>query len=245
MAFGAEILKIVPGRVSSEVPAALSFNTEATLKEALKIISLYKAAGIDKERILIKIASTWEGIQAAAILERDHGIHCNLTLLFNLAQAIACAEAKVTLVSPFVGRILDWSKRTSGKEFSAQTDPGVLSVKSIFNYYKKFDYKTVIMGASFRNIAEIEELTGIDYLTISPTLLHQLSQTEPTRVNCNLTISNAKAAQIQKIEMDREKFDEMMKADLMASELLMDGIKKFDQDSQKLLQWIKEKLMIT
>lgn len=234
-------MKIVPGRVSSEVPASLSYETEATIKEALEIISLYKQSGIEKDRVLIKIASTWEGIQAAAILERDHEIHCNLTLLFNLAQAIACAEAKVTLVSPFVGRILDWYKRTTGKEYEAHTDPGVLSVKSIYEYYKKFDYNTVIMGASFRNIGEVEELAGIDFLTISPSLLDQLSQSNK-QVEVKLSPTMAKGAQIEKIHMNRELFNKMMSEDPMASELLSDGIKKFDQDSQKLLHWLKEKI---
>lgn len=241
MAFGAEILKTVPGRVSSEVPSALSYDKEATLKEALEIISLYKQAGIDKDRVLIKIASTWEGIQAAAILERDYGVHCNLTLLFNLAQAIACAEAKVTLISPFVGRILDWYKRTTGKEYESYNDPGVVSVKTIYEYYKKFDYSTVIMGASFRNTSEIEELSGIDFLTISPALLDQLSQSNK-HVERKLIPSKAKESSIEKLEMTYELFNQMMSEDPMASELLADGIKKFDQDSQKLLQWLKGKI---
>lgn len=241
VAFGAEILKTVPGRVSSEVPAALSYDTEATVKEALEIISLYKQAGIDKDRVLIKIASTWEGIQAAAILERDYGIHCNLTLLFNLAQAVACAEAKVNLVSPFVGRILDWYKRSTGKDYESHNDPGVISVKTIYDYYKKFDYKTVIMGASFRNTGEIEELSGIDFLTISPALLDQLSQSNK-HVERKLTPSKAKESSIEKLEMTHELFNQMMSKDPMASELLSEGIKKFDQDSQKLLQWLKKKI---
>lgn len=234
-------MKIVPGRVSSEVPAALSYDTEATVKEALEIISLYKQHGVDKDRILIKIASTWEGIQAAAILERDYGIHCNLTLLFNLAQAIACAEAKVTLVSPFVGRILDWYKKTTAQNYESHNDPGVISVKTIYEYYKKFDYKTVIMGASFRNTGEIEELSGIDFLTISPTLLDQLSQSTKS-VERKLDPSKAKESSIEKLEMTHELFTQMMSKDPMASELLSEGIKKFDQDSQKLLEWLKEKI---
>lgn len=191
--------------------------------------------------MLVKIASTWEGIQAAAILERDYDIHCNLTLLFNLAQAIACAEANVTLISPFVGRILDWYKRTTGKEYESCNDPGVTSVKTIYDYYKKFDYKTVIMGASFRNIGEIEELAGIDFLTISPSLLDQLSQTFK-QVERNLIPSKAKESCIEKVHMNKERFEYMMAEDLMATELLSDGIRKFDQDSQKLLQWIKDKI---
>ena len=234
-------MKIVPGRVSSEVPAALSYNTEATVKEALELISLYKKSGIEKNRVLIKIASTWEGIQAAAILERDHGISCNLTLLFNLAQAIACAEANVTLISPFVGRILDWYKRTTGKEYDSFNDPGVVSVKNIYEYYKKFDYKTVIMGASFRNIGEIEELSGIDFLTISPVLLEQLSQSAK-QVERKLTPLSAKESDIEKINMTKERFVHMMSEDPMANELLTEGIKKFDQDSQKLMQWLKDKV---
>lgn len=202
---------------------------------------MYKEAGIEKDRILIKIASTWEGIQAAAILERDHGIHCNLTLLFNLAQAIACAEAKVTLISPFVGRILDWYKRTTGKNYESHTDPGVLSVKSIYEYYKKFDYGTVIMGASFRNTGEIEELAGIDFLTISPSLLDQLNQSNK-HIERKLSPNMAKESQIKKLDMTRELFEQMMSEDPMASELLSEGIKKFDQDSQKLLQWLKDKI---
>lgn len=227
--------------MSSEVSAALSYNTEATVKEALEIISLYKKLGIGKERVLIKIASTWEGIQAAAILERDHEIHCNLTLLFNLAQAIACAEAGVTLISPFVGRILDWCKRATGSEYASCNDPGVVSVKAIYEYYKKFDYKTVIMGASFRNTDEIEELSGIDFLTISPALLDQLSQSTK-QVERKLSPSKAKESNIEKIDMTRECFTQMMSEDPMATELLTEGIKKFDHDSQKLLQWLKEKI---
>lgn len=234
-------MKIVPGRVSSEVPASLSYDTEATVKEALEITSLYEKQGVDKKRILIKIASTWEGIQAAAILERDHGIHCNLTLLFNLAQAIACAEANVTLISPFVGRILDWYKKTTAQNYEAHNDPGVISVKSIYEYYKKYDYKTVIMGASFRNTGEIEELSGIDFLTISPALLDQLSQSTKS-VERKLIPAKAKESPIGKLEMTHELFNQMMSKDPMASELLSEGIKKFDQDSQKLLEWLKAKL---
>ena len=235
-------MKIVPGRVSSEVPAALSYDTEATIEEALEIISLYKKSGVEKDRVLIKIASTWEGIQAAAILERDHGIHCNLTLLFNLAQAISCAEANVTLISPFVGRILDWYKRATGKDYESFSDPGVASVKAIYDYYKKFDYKTVIMGASFRNTGEIEELSGIDFLTISPTLLDQLSQSAK-QIERKLIPRKAKESKVEKINMTKELFTQMMAEDPMATELLIEGIKKFDQDSQKLLQWLKDKIV--
>lgn len=190
---------------------------------------------------MIKIASTWEGIQAAAILEKDHGIHCNLTLLFNMAQAIACAEAQVTLISPFVGRILDWYKKSTGLDYTSQEDPGVISVKAIYNYFKKFGYKTVIMGASFRNTGEIEELAGIDYLTISPTLLNQLSQSSK-HIECKLNHEEAMKADINRVEMTREYFNDFMESDPMASELLHDGIKKFDQDSQKLIDWLKTQL---
>ena len=241
MAFGAEILKIVPGRVSTEVPAALSYDSEATVREALAIIAQYEKLGIAKDRVLIKIASTWQGIQAAAVLERDHGIHCNLTLLFNMAQAIGCAEAGVTLISPFVGRILDWNKRVQGRDFSAQEDPGVLSVKSIYNYYKKFGYGTVVMGASFRNVGEIEELAGVDFLTISPALLEQLDGSQKT-LERKLSPEQAKVCEIERVHMTRELFEQMMAKDPMATELLSDGIKKFDQDSQKLLSWLKEKM---
>lgn len=241
MFFGAEILKIVPGRVSTEVPAALSHDTDATIKEALAIIALYERINVDKNRILIKIASTWEGIQAAAVLEKQHGIHCNLTLLFNLTQAVACAEAGVTLVSPFVGRILDWHKRSTGNEYSAAEDPGVQSVKSIYNYFKKYGYSTVVMGASFRNVGEIEELAGVDFLTISPTLLKQLSE-RPGPLARKLSPAQAMASTQERITMTRGVFDEMMAADAMATELLADGIYKFDQDSQKLLDWLRDKL---
>ena len=167
MNFGVEILKIVPGRVSTEVDARLSFDTEATIKKAINIIQLYKGRGIDKSRVLIKIASTWEGIQAAKTLERDHGIHCNLTLLFSFAQAVACAEAGVTLISPFVGRILDWHvAKAGGKPIAPENDPGVASVRKIYDYFRKFDYPTIVMGASFRNLGEIKELAGCDFLTI-------------------------------------------------------------------------------
>jgi transaldolase len=161
-----EILKVVPGRVSTEVDARLSFDKDATIAKALTLIALYKERGISKERVLIKIASTWEGIQAARTLELEHGIHCNLTLLFSFSQAVACAEAGVTLISPFVGRILDWHVAKSGKTFSSEEDPGVASVKKIYDYYRKFDYPTIVMGASFRNIGEIKELAGCDFLTI-------------------------------------------------------------------------------
>ncbi|KAK2717957.1 hypothetical protein QYM36_006668 [Artemia franciscana] len=179
--FGAEILKIVPGRVSTEVDARLSFDKEGSIKKAQKIIQLYEEEGVSKERVLIKLASTWEGIQAAGELESKYGIHCNLTLLFNFAQAIACAEAGVTLISPFVGRILDWYvQNTDKKSFAPEDDPGVISVTQIYNYYKKFGYSTVVMGASFRNIGEIKALAGCDFLTISPKLLQELESSHDT-----------------------------------------------------------------
>lgn len=178
--FGKEILKIVPGRVSTEVDARFSFDKQGSIDKALHIIKLYESIGIPKERILIKIASTWEGIQAARVLQRDHGINCNLTLMFSLPQAICAAEAGAFLISPFVGRILDWYKASTKKEYSKEEDPGVASVRAIFNYYKKFGYKTIVMGASFRSIGEITELAGCDYLTIAPNLLEQLiNSTEP------------------------------------------------------------------
>ncbi len=234
-------MKIVPGRVSTEVPAALSYDTEATVKEALNIIAQYKKQGIGKERILIKIASTWQGIQAAASLEREHGIHCNLTLLFNLTQAVACAEAGATLISPFVGRILDWHKRVNGRDYTPAEDPGVLSVRSIYNYFKKFGYGTVVMGASFRNVGEIEELAGVDFLTISPALLEHLAKSDRS-LQRKLSPELAQSVEMERIHMTKELFDHMMNQDPMASELLADGIKKFDQDSQKLVSWLQTKI---
>jgi transaldolase len=223
-------LKIVPGRVSTEVRASLSYDTESTIAEARTLISMYAAKGIPKERVLIKIASTWEGIQAAQRLETEEGIHCNLTLLFSSAQAVACAEAGVTLISPFVGRILDWYKKSTGKDFSSSEDPGVVSVTNIYNYFKKFNYRTVVMGASFRNIGEIEELAGIDYLTISPALLDQLANRSGP-LERKLSPERAVQSSPERIQMNKAVFDEMMAADRMASELLRDGIKKFDEDA--------------
>src|SRR5271155_663671 len=223
--FGCEILKIVPGRVSTEVDAGLSFDTEATLAKARKLIGMYKNAGIGRERVLIKIASTWEGIRAAEQLERE-GIHCNLTLLFGLHQAIACAEAGVTLISPFVGRILDWYKKDTGKDYVGADDPGVKSVTTIYTYFKKFDYKTVVMGASFRNIGEITELAGCDLLTISPKLLEELDakQGELPR---KLDPAKAKQQNVEKLTIDKKKFDEMHAADRMAHDKLAEGIEGF------------------
>src|SRR5271155_5504905 len=203
--FGCEILKVVPGRVSTEVAASLSFDTAATIAKARKLISLYKEKGVAQERILIKIASTWEGIRAAEILEKE-GIHCNLTLLFSFAQAVACAEAAVTLISPFVGRIYDWYKKENGgAEIPADKDPGVASVTRIYNYYKKFDYKTQIMGASFRNIHQIVNLAGSDLLTISPDLLEQLEQAEGT-LERKLDLAKAQASKEEHIHLDEKTF---------------------------------------
>lgn len=232
--FGCEILKIIPGRVSTEVDARLSFDREASVQKALKLVGLYEQFGIDKERILIKLASTWEGIQAAGILESEHGIHCNLTLLFSFCQAVACAEAGVTLISPFVGRILDWFvSNTDNKTYVPERDPGVISVTSIYNYYKKFDYKTVVMGASFRNVGEIKSLAGCDLLTISPKLLSDLEQSTDV-IEHKLSIANAKKCNIEKISLNEAQFRWMLNEDQMATEKLSDGIRKFAVDARKL-----------
>ena len=227
VSFGKEILKIVPGRVSTEVDARLSFDTEATIAKAHKLIGLYNDAGITNERVLIKIASTWDGIKAAESLEKE-GIHCNLTLLFGFAQAVACAEAGITLISPFVGRILDWYKKDSGRDsYPGPEDPGVISVTKIFNYFKTYGYKTEVMGASFRNLDEIIELAGCDLLTISPKLLDQLRNTEaPLSRKLN---PGAPAATIEKFSIDAARFSEMMQEDRMAHEKLNEGIQGFSK----------------
>ncbi|MEB3304042.1 MAG: transaldolase [Cyanobacteriota bacterium] len=223
--FGKEILRIVPGRVSTEVDARLSYDTEATVQKARKLIGLYEQAGVSRERVLIKIASTWEGIRAAERLERE-GIHCNLTLLFGFAQAVACAEANVTLISPFVGRILDWYKASTGREsYPGPEDPGVISVTRIFNYYKTYGYKTEVMGASFRNIDEIIELAGCDLLTISPALMEQLRGKEGVLPR-KLTADAPGVSEAQ-IHLDRELFDSLMAQDQMATEKLDEGIRGF------------------
>ena len=241
VAFGIKILAIVPGRVSTEVDARLSYDTEATLEKARYLISQYEAAGISRDRVLIKIASTWEGIKAAEILEQE-GIHCNLTLLFGIHQAIACAEAKVTLISPFVGRILDWYKKDTGRDsYASAEDPGVLSVTKIYNYYKKFGYQTEVMGASFRNIGEITELAGCDLLTISPKLLEQLQSTEE-ELPRKLCPDIAAKAEIEKMKMDRETFDQMHEADKMASEKLAEGIQGFTKALIALEKLLAERL---
>lgn len=232
--FGAEILKIVPGRVSTEVDARLSFDTEASVAKALRFIQLYEELGIGKERVLIKLASTWEGIQAARILESEHGVHCNLTLLFSFCQAVACAEAGVTLISPFVGRILDWYvANTETKAYAPEDDPGVISVTQIYNYYKKFGYATVVMGASFRNVGEIRALAGCDLLTISPKLLGELGASAEA-VPKKLDATAAKKAPLEKITIDEARFRWMLNEDQMASDKLSDGIRKFAADSRKL-----------
>ncbi|KAK4511846.1 uncharacterized protein ATC70_003845 [Mucor velutinosus] len=243
--FGSEILKIVPGRVSTEVDARLSFNTEATIAKALVLIKLYEENGINKDRVLIKIASTWEGIQAAHVLETQHGIHCNLTLLFGFAQAVACAEAGVTLISPFVGRILDWYKKSTGEDYSATSDPGVKSVSKIYNYYKKFGYNTIVMGASFRNTGEIEELAGCDFLTISPALLGSLQEDNKT-LERKLSPEAAQAENLEKVTFfkDEKAFRWEMNQDAMATEKLSEGIRNFAKDGLKLENMLKEKLAL-
>ncbi|XP_062136812.1 probable transaldolase [Drosophila sulfurigaster albostrigata] len=238
--FGCEILKIVPGRVSTEIDARISFDTEKSVAKALKLIDLYKSFGIDKERILIKLASTWEGIKAAEILEKKHGVHCNLTLLFSFGQAVACAEAGVTLISPFVGRILDWYvANTESKKFEPLQDPGVVSVTNIYNYYKKFGYKTLVMGASFRNIGEIKALAGCDLLTISPSLLKEL-ENDVSAVKPHLSVNNAKLQDIEKISVNESKFRWFLNEDAMANDKLSEGIRKFAVDTVKLENLIKK-----
>jgi transaldolase len=238
--FGKEILKIVPGRVSTEVDARLSYDTDATVEKGRKLILLYNDAGISNERVLIKIASTWEGIKAAEVLEKD-GIHCNLTLLFGFGQAVACAEAGVTLISPFVGRILDWFKADTGRDsYPGPEDPGVISVTRIFNYFKTYGYETEVMGASFRNLDEITELAGCDLLTISPKLLDQLRESDAALTR-KLDGSNPVSAEEQ-IHVDRERFDAMMKDDRMASDKLGEGIKGFSKAIETLEHQLAHRL---
>ncbi len=237
--FGLEILKIVPGRVSSEVDARLSFDTDATVAKAHEIIALYEKAGISRNRVLIKIASTWEGIKAAEILEKE-GIHCNLTLLFSFAQAVACAEAGITLISPFVGRILDWHKKTSGKDFVGAADPGVISVTQIYTYYKKFGYKTEVMGASFRNTGEITELAGCDLLTIAPPLLAELKASTAPLVR-KLDPAVAASADLKKVTFNEAAFRFALNEDQMATEKTSEGIRLFSADIVKLEQLIAQK----
>ena len=235
VAFGGEILKIIPGRVSTEVDARLSFDTEGSIEKARHLIGLYEKNGINRERILIKVASTWEGIRAAERLERD-GIHCNLTLLFSFAQAVACAEAEVTLISPFVGRIYDWYKKQRGGEIPANEDPGVASVTRIYNYFKKFDHKTQVMGASFRRMEQIVQLAGCDLLTISPELLEEL-QNAPGELTPRLTVESARASAEERIHLDEKTFRWMHNEDAMAVEKLSEGIRRFYEDARKLAAW--------
>jgi transaldolase len=240
IAFGKKILAIVPGRVSTEVDARLSYDTEATIAQARSIIAQYDQAGIGRERVLVKIASTWEGIRAAEVLERE-GIHCNLTLLFGLHQAIAAAEAGVTLVSPFVGRILDWYKKDTGKDYQGADDPGVKSVTAVYNYYKKFGYKTQVMGASFRNIGEIRELAGCDLLTISPQLLAELEVTQADLPR-KLDPDAARTLPIDKIVVDKAVFERMHTADRMAHDKLKEGIEGFSAALAKLESLLAHRL---
>ena len=241
VAFGLKILEIIPGRVSTEVDARLSYDTQATIAKGRELIAQYEARGVSRERILIKIAATWEGIQAAAVLEKE-GIHCNLTLLFGVHQAIACAEAGVTLISPFVGRILDWYKKDTGRDsYPANEDPGVLSVSRIFTYYKKFGYKTEVMGASFRNMGEITELAGCDLLTISPALLAELKATEGVLPR-KLDPASAVSAGVDKVTLNKDKFDSMHMADRMASEKLAEGIAGFTKALEVLEELLASRL---
>jgi transaldolase len=238
--FGQKILQIVPGRVSTEVDARLSFDTPATIEKARKLIGLYAQRGVAKERVLIKIASTWEGIRAAEELHKE-GINCNLTLLFSLPQAIACAEARVRLISPFVGRIYDWYKAKTGKEYTGADDPGVQSVRTIYNYFKKFGYETQVMGASFRNTSQIRELAGCDLLTISPELLAELQGSEGALTR-RLSVEEAKASDLTKVPLDEKAFRWMLNEDAMGTEKLAEGIRKFTEDIIKLEGLIAKRL---
>lgn len=238
VAFGIEILKIVPGRVSTEIDARLSFDTEGSIRKGRELIALYNSLGIPNERVLIKIASTWEGIRAAEILEKE-GIRCNMTLMFSLPQAIACAEANVQLISPFVGRIYDWYKKQTGNEYTGDSDPGVQSVKRIYNYYRKFGYATEVMGASFRNTSQIIELAGCDLLTISPELLQKLSESDKP-VTPKLSTEIARQDPVEKIVYDEKTFRLALNNDAMATEKLSEGIRLFCTDTEKLEKMINE-----
>jgi len=239
--FGCAILKIVPGRVSTEVDASLSFDTEGTVRKAHRLIDLYEAAGIARQRVLIKIASTWEGIRAAERLERE-GIHCNLTLLFSFAQAVACAEAGVTLISPFVGRIYDWyRKEQGGNDIPPDKDPGVASVTRIYNYFKKFGYSTQVMGASFRTVEQIIRLAGCDLLTISPDLLQKMEATQGEVKRC-LNIETARSSDETQIHMDEKTFRWLHNEDAMANDKLSEGIRKFNADTRKLEEYARTKV---
>lgn len=230
--FGLEILNIVPGRVSTEVDARLSFDAEGTIAKARQIISLYEKEGVNRERVLIKIASTWEGIRAAEVLQKE-GINCNLTLLFSLVQAVACAEGGIKLISPFVGRILDWYKKSTGQDYAPAEDPGVQSVTQIYNYFKHFGHTTEVMGASFRNKGEITELCGCDLLTISPALLAEL-QAASDPIEPKLNPANAKALQIERVPCDEKSFRWLLNEDAMATEKTAEGIRNFAKDIVKL-----------
>jgi len=240
IAFGLEILKIVPGRVSTETDARLSFDVEGTVTKARDLIALYEKAGISRDRILIKIASTWEGIKAAEIVQKE-GIHCNLTLLFSMPQAVACAEANIQLISPFVGRIYDWYKAANKREYTGAEDPGVQSVTSIFNYYKHFGHTTEVMGASFRNVSQIVELAGCDLLTISPDLLAKLAaSTDP--IELKLDAAKAKATPVKRLPVDEKSFRFLFNEDAMATEKTAEGIRKFSADIVKLEQVVASHL---
>ncbi|XP_076466274.1 transaldolase-like [Babylonia areolata] len=241
--FGCKILENIPGRVSTEVDARLSFDKEGMVKRAMQLIQLYKDAGISKERILIKLSSTWEGIQAARELESKYGIHCNMTLIFNFYQAIACGDAGATLISPFVGRILDWFvKNTDQKTFEPLEDPGVVSVTNIYKYYKKFGYKTVVMGASFRNTGQIQGLAGCDLLTISPALLEKLSQSTE-QLEVQLDQDKAASSDLAKVAVDEKVFRWQMNQDEMANDKLAEGIRKFAVDAVKLENVLRQRLV--
>ncbi len=240
VAFGKRILKIIPGRVSTEVDARLSYDTEGSLNQAREIIQQYEQAGVSKERVLIKLASTWQGIRAAEVLEKE-GIHCNMTLLFGMHQAIASADAGATLISPFVGRILDWYKKDTGKDYQGAEDPGVQSVTTIYNYFKKFGYKTVVMGASFRNIGEIQQLAGCDLLTISPKLIQELDSTQDDLPR-KLDPAKAKSMQIEKLTIDKATFDKMHAADRMATDKLKEGIEGFSKALEDLEKALAKRL---
>jgi transaldolase len=241
VSFGCEILKVIPGRVSTEVDASLSFDTEATINKARQLIGLYDGHKVGRERVLIKVASTWEGIRAAERLEKE-GIHCNLTLLFSFAQAIACAEAGVTLISPFVGRIYDYYKKENGgKDIPIEQDPGVASVTRIYNYFKKYGYKTQVMGASFRKVEQITHLAGCDLLTISPELLEKMQQTQGD-VKAALTPEGAKASKDEKLHLDEKTFRWMHNEDAMGTDKLAEGIRKFNADARKLEQYARSQI---
>jgi transaldolase len=241
VSFGCEILKVVPGRVSTEVDASLSFDTEATINKARHLIGLYDDHKVSRERILIKVASTWEGIRAAERLEKE-GIHCNLTLLFSFAQAVACAEAGVTLISPFVGRIYDYYKKENGgKDIPIEQDPGVASVTRIYNYFKKYGYKTQVMGASFRKVEQITHLAGCDLLTISPELLEKMQQTQG-EIKAALTPEGAKASKDEKLHLDEKTFRWMHNEDAMGTDKLAEGIRKFNADARKLEQYARSQV---